>query len=71
MAHQAARDFSNSTLRALGRRGIAIVGTQYIPDFTSALPFANGEVAYKLDDNGTGRVRTFAAVLAIAKGGKV
>jgi hypothetical protein len=35
------RDFSASTLRALARKGIVILGITAIPDISSAMPFAN------------------------------
>lgn len=59
-------DFSRSTVRALASKGIRLIGLQAIPDMTSAMPFANASRGYVMDDNGTGRVWTFAEVLSAA-----
>ena len=60
------RDFSAKTIAALARKGIRIVGTCVIPA-KGDLPFASGERGYRLDDNGCGRIRSFAEVLECAK----
>lgn len=60
-------DFSRSTLRALSRKGIRIVGLTIIPNMSSDMPWANGDRGYNVDDNGCGRVWTFAQVLEAAK----
>lgn len=60
------RDFSRKTVSALARKGIRIIGITVIPDPTSDLPFASGERGYSLDDNGCGRIVTFAQVLELA-----
>lgn len=54
------RDFNKTTIKALAKKGIAIVGTQWAPD--SEGNFANGETVYLLDDNGCGKVRTHKQV---------
>lgn len=59
-------DFSKTTLRRLARKGIAIVGLQAIPDMSSAMPFANVDRGYVVNDNGTARVWSFREVLANA-----
>ncbi len=59
-------DFSKKTLQKLASKGISIIGITLIPDPTSSMPYANGERGYMLDDNGTGRVRTFPEVLSLA-----
>ena len=59
--------FSAKTLRALIRKGVRIVGLQYLPDMSSAMPMANGETGYVVDDNGCGKVWTFRQVLEAAK----
>ncbi len=61
------RDFSASTLRALARKGIRLVGLQAIPDTSSDMPFANATRGYKVNDNGCGRVWTFAQMLEAAR----
>jgi hypothetical protein len=61
------RDFSSATLRRLARKGIAITGLQAIPDMASAMPFGNATRGYKVNDNGCGRVWTFAEVLEAAR----
>ena len=63
----AQRDFSKSTLRALAKRAISVVGVQMLPDMSSAMPFANADKGYVVSDNGTGRVWTFSQVLGAAK----
>lgn len=61
------RDFSPATLRALASKGIFLVGLQALPDMTSAMPFANADRGYVVNDNGCGRVLTFAQVLEAAR----
>lgn len=61
------RDFSAATRRALARKGIAIVGTTVIPNPASDMPFATGDRGYKVNDNGCGRIWTFAEVLEAAR----
>jgi len=59
----AERDFSAATIKALAAKGVRIVSATLAP---AAGGFANAEPAYQLDDNGCGKVRTFAEVLRIA-----
>lgn len=54
-------DFSKSTLRKLARKGIRLIGLQFV-----AGPYG-GSTAYVLDDNDTCIVRTFREVLALAE----
>jgi hypothetical protein len=61
------RDFSASTLRALARKGIVILGITAIPDMSSAMPFANATRGYRVDDNGCGRIWTHAQVREAAR----
>jgi hypothetical protein len=56
--------FSAKTLKALAAKGIRIVGAQTLPGPNG--DYASGDVAYLLDDNGTGRLRTFRQVLDLA-----
>ncbi len=62
-------DFSRTTLRSLSRKGITVVGLQWLPDMTSDMPMACGERGYVLNDNGTGRVVRFADVMALVSTG--
>lgn len=62
-------DFSRTTLRSLSRKGITLVGLQWLPDMSSDMPMACGERGYVLNDNGTCRVRRFADVMALATTG--
>lgn len=62
-------DFSRTTLRSLSRKGISVVGLQWLPDMTSDMPMACGERGYVLNDNGTGRVVRFADVMALVATG--
>jgi len=67
MASFAASHFSRATVKALARKGISVYGTQYLPDMSSDMPFANGETGYKLNDNGMSRIVRFTDVLALAQ----
>ena len=60
-------DFAKTTKVALSKRGVHIIGLTVIPDMSKALPFASGERGYRVDDNGCGRVWTFAQVLEAAQ----
>jgi hypothetical protein len=60
----AVRDFGLRTVASLEARGIRFVGIQAIPG-AGALPFANAERGYVLDDNGTGRVLSYLEVRAL------
>ena len=62
-------DFSRTTLRSLSRKGITVVGLQWLPDMTSDMAMACGERGYVLNDNGTGRVVRFADVMALVTTG--
>jgi hypothetical protein len=59
-------DFSKTTLRKLTRKGISILGKTLIPAAAGELRFANGETGYAVNDNGTGKVKTFSQVLEMA-----
>lgn len=61
-----ARDFSPAERRALLRRGIVIVGICAIPDMSHPMPYTNASRGYQLSDNGTGKVRSYAEVRALA-----
>lgn len=60
-------DFSKKTIRSLARRGITLIGLQAIPDMASAMPWANAERGYVVNDNGTCRVLGFRDMLDLAK----
>lgn len=59
--------FSAATIRRLSKLGISIIGLQAIPDMSSAMPFANAETGYLVNDNGASKVWTFSQVLEAAK----
>lgn len=61
------RDFSSSTRNTLARKGITIMGLTVIPAANSSMPFASGERGYRVNDNGCGRIWTFAEVLEAAR----
>lgn len=61
--------FNASTLKALKRRGIRIIGITAIPANDHDRYFS--ATGYELDDNGTHRIRTYLEVLAIADGAPV
>lgn len=58
------RDFSKKTLKALATKGVSIIGSQAVPDFDGDRYFSG--VAYKLDCNGTGCLRTYSQVIVMA-----
>lgn len=60
-------DFSKATIRKLSSKGITLIGLQAIPDMTSAMPWANADRGYVMNDNGTCRVLSFREVLEIAE----
>lgn len=60
------KDFTSSTLNALAKRGVRVIGLTVIPG-NGDLPFATGERGYRVDDNGCGKVWTFAEVIKAAK----
>lgn len=60
-------DFSKTVRSALARKGVSIIGTCVIPNTDSDLPFATGSRGYKLNDNGTHRIRSYSEVLELAR----
>lgn len=64
--HFTGADFSRKVRNALSSKGITIIGATVIPSPDLSLPWASGERGYQLDDNGTHRVRSYAAVIALA-----
>jgi hypothetical protein len=58
------RDFDKATVRGLVAKGIRIVGKQAVPGRSGT--FLDSETAYLLDDNGTGRLKLYLEVMAIA-----
>lgn len=64
-ARIAAKNFSKNTLAKLAKLGIAVTGSMAVAGFEGDWAFTG--VAFTLDDNGTGRVRSHAEVLAIAE----
>lgn len=64
MTATARRDFSRQTLRILSRRGVEIISSTLVPDESGGC--ANASVAYIVAIRGTGCVRTYREVLALA-----
>ena len=64
IATSARKDFDKFVLAQLTKRGIRLQGTTWLPG--PGGNYANGERGYLLDDNGTGRVRDYRGVLALA-----
>jgi hypothetical protein len=58
------RDFSPTTLKALARKGIRVIGMQAAPAYAGDETFSGR--AYRLDDNGCCRIRSHAEVMALA-----
>jgi hypothetical protein len=61
------RHFGRKAVSALARKGIRLVGLQAVPNMAAALPFADAETCYCVDDNGCGRVWTYAQVREAAR----
>lgn len=61
-AQIAVRHFGRKTVAVLSCKGITILGLQALP----AAEFASCDTGYKVNDNGTGRVWTFADVMRAA-----
>lgn len=55
------KDFTQQTRRALNAKGISIIGMQSMPDANGS--FANSQRAYKVNDNGMGRIWTHTQVM--------
>ena len=66
IAQIAVRHFGKAVVRTLDKRGVRIIGITASPDMRSAMPYANAETGYTVDDNGTGRVLTHAEVRGLA-----
>lgn len=62
--HFANKDFSKAVRKALAKNGIAIIGTCTIPG-DGPMPYANGARGYQIDDNGTGRIKTYTEMRAL------
>jgi hypothetical protein len=62
--HFSARDFNASTVRALNKRGVTIIGITHIPR-PGEMGYANGTRGYELSDNGCFCIRTHAEVRAM------
>lgn len=62
------KDFAKEVVKALKKRGITIVGATWVPGKDGS--YANGETAYRLNDNGTSKLRTYLEVVALAGGAK-
>lgn len=55
--------FGKKVVSKLAKKGIRIIGTQSIPNEGS---WINAEVAYQIDDNGTGKCIGYFDVLKLA-----
>jgi hypothetical protein len=60
----AAKDFSVKVRNVLARRGMAIVGSTWLPGANGS--FANGERGYIIDDCGTQRIKSYADLASYA-----
>ena len=58
------RAFSHKTRRALAARGVTVLSSVLVPDESGT--WFNPLQCWSVDDNGTGRVLTLSAVLALA-----
>lgn len=58
------RDFDRKVIAALRRKGIKVIGTVAIPAFEGDTTFSGR--AYRLDDNGTHKIRSHSEVLELA-----
>jgi hypothetical protein len=61
-----ASHFNKKTLRALTKKGIAIINAQWMPGRDGSYISADAQTGYMLDDNGTGRLVTYLEVLKLA-----
>ena len=59
------RHFGRKAVTLLARKGIRVTGLQALPD--AAGSFLNSETGYRVDDNGCGRVWTYAQVREAAR----
>lgn len=57
--------FDKNTVKALGAKGIKIIGITAIPDEKGS--FLNSQTGYCLDDNGTHKIRLYMEVLELSK----
>ena len=62
----AEKDFSKAVVKALGRKGITLIGITALPDASGS--FLNSDRGYTLNDNGTHRIRTYREVVSISVG---
>lgn len=58
----AIRHFGKRAVTALARKGIQIIGLQALPNVNRDLAFVDADTGYVVNDNGTGRVWTYADV---------
>lgn len=57
------RHFSKPVIRKLKKAGITVIDVTFLPDANG--DFTKGETGYMLDDNGTGRLRSWLGVMEI------
>jgi hypothetical protein len=60
----ARRYFNAKTVRALGKRGVRVIGATWLPGTDGS--FANGQTGICLDNNGTHEIRSYLEVLGMA-----
>ncbi len=58
------RDFSKKVIKALATKGIVIYGITAIPDFEGDVYFSG--TGYKLNDNGTSKIRRYSEVVLMS-----
>lgn len=62
----AVRHFGKATVAKLAKRGVTFLSLTVIPS-DGPMPFANGNTGYCVNDNGCGRVWTYADVRRFAE----
>lgn len=61
----ATRHFGRKAVASLARKGIRIIGLQALPEASGS--FLNSDTGYQVDDNGCGRIWTYAQVSEAAR----
>lgn len=61
----AQKDFSKQIIKNLAKKGIVIIGSTYLPDTNGN--FLNGETGYKINDNGTSKIKTYAEIRTLGE----
>ena len=58
------RDFSRTTIAALAKKGIRVIGTQAAPAFDGDTAYSGR--MYRIDDNGCGKIRSHSEIMGMA-----